>query len=144
MKRMIKAALVVATFGVAAMFAAPAQAADGPVSDLLGGIPLVGGQLPALPGADLAAVTGAVPPAAAPVAGWTEAVRATPMSASSNDVSTQLAPTLDAVTGAAGQVTSGANHISGASKDLTGSATQVSKAAQNLSGAVRNIVSGTR
>ncbi|GLX98578.1 hypothetical protein [Herbidospora sp. NBRC 101105] len=143
MKRMIKAALVVATFGVAAMFAAPAQAADGPVSDLLGGIPFVG-QLPALPGADLAAVTGAVPPAAAPVAGWTQAVRATPMSASSNDVSTQLAPTLDAVTDAAGQVTSGANHISGASKDLTGSATQVSKAAQNLSGAVRNIVSGTR
>lgn len=143
MKRMIKAALVVATFGVAAMFAAPAQAADSPISDLLGGIPFVGGQLPALPGADLASVTGAVPPAA-PVAGWTEAVRATPMSASSNDVSTQLAPALDAITGAAGQVAGGANQISGASKDLTGSATQVSKAAQNLSGAVRNIVSGTR
>ncbi len=50
MKRMIKAAIVVATFGVAAMFAAPAQAADDPISSLLGGIPLVGGQLPALPG----------------------------------------------------------------------------------------------
>ncbi|WP_062346197.1 hypothetical protein [Herbidospora yilanensis] len=143
MKRMIKAALVVATFGVAAMFAAPAQAADNPISGLLGGIPLVGGQLPALPGADLAGVAGAVP-APAPVAGWSELVQATPMTARGNDVSTQLAPALDALTGAAGQVVGGADQISGASKDLTGSATQVSKAAQNLSGAVRNVVSGTR
>ncbi|WP_157518989.1 hypothetical protein [Herbidospora mongoliensis] len=145
MKRMIKAALVVATFGVTAMFAAPAQAANDPISDLLGTLPVgqlsglaggLNGVVPAAPAAPL--VTAAAP------AGWAERVQVTPMTATPNDVSGELKPALSAVTGATGELTGTADQLSGAAKNLTGSATQVGLAAQGLSGAVTNIVAGTR
>ncbi|GAB1820897.1 hypothetical protein [Herbidospora sp. RD11066] len=145
MKRMIKAAVVVATFGVAAMFAAPAQAASDPISDLLGTLP-IGGQLTgltgAIPGAE--SVVPAAPAAPAAATGWAERVQVTPMTATPNDVSGELKPALSAITGATGELTGTADQLSGAAKNLTGSATQVGLAAQGLSGAVNNIVAGTR